>query len=328
MGLFLFIVGCVLALLGLLAFFGGLIFGQSAQSAQHDNYGHRVRERQPSTRAGGVLVGLLLVLVGGAVILMDSFTTIAARGVAVQTSFGKVRGDTLGPGFHWVSPWNNVEEFDASVQTLKFYKDEKDDDGTCVTVRLGNNTPACVDVTTQWNINHRGDVKNLYLSYKTFENIHDNLVKRQLGSALNEVFGTYDPLVAIGKNTDTPTVNTKQLQEQVKRALQDDLGTGVLIDSVTIPIVHFDVDTENRLRAFQQSKANTRIAEQDELTAAAQARANKALADQVSVLNPGVMYQNCLNLVDRLGQKGQLQHLPPTFNCNQGSAPGAIIQAK
>lgn len=273
-------------------------------------------------------VGGFLVLIAAVGVLCGATTVVGARQLAVQVLFGKVQGPPLGAGLHWTAPWNTVEKFDASVQTMKYYQDEKDDDGTCLTVRLGNNTPACVDVTVQWNIDYRGDVTDLYLRYKTFDNIHDNLVRRQLGSALNEVFGDYDPLAAINSTDDVPTATTKTLQGGVKSALQSDLGTGITVDDVVIPLVHFDPDTENRLRSFQQAKADTRIAKQNEQTAAAQAAANKALAEQPATKDVGVRYQNCLNLIAALGKSGQLGALPPAFTCDQsgGGSPSLLIQ--
>jgi len=271
-------------------------------------------------------VGAVILFICAIWLVLDSTTIVGARELAVQTRFGKVQGKPLGAGFHWVDPINNIETFDASVQTLKYYQGEEKDDGDCITVRLGNSTPACVDVTVQWNINYLGDVNDLYLKYKTFDNIHDNLVRRQLGSALNEVFGTYDPLAAINSDSDVPTITTKHLQANVKSALQTDLGTAITIDDVVIPIVHFDVDTENRLKSYQQAKADTRIAKQNEQTATAQAAANKALADQAATKDTGVQYQNCLNLIAQLGKTGQLGQLPPAFTCAQGgSSPSLLI---
>lgn len=274
-------------------------------------------------------IGGVVLFIAALLLIVDSTTIVGARELAVQTRFGKVQGKPLGSGFHWVDPINGIEKFDASVQTLKYYQGEEKDDGDCITVRLGNSTQACVDVTVQWNINYLGDVNDLYLKYKTFDNIHDNLVKRQLGSALNEVFGTYDPLAAINASTDDapPTVTTKDLQGSVHTALQRDLGTAITIDDVVIPIVHFDADTEGRLKSFQQAKADTRIAKQNEQTATAQAAANKALADQAATKDPGVQYQNCLNLIASLGKTGQLGNLPPAFTCAQGgNSPSLLIQ--
>lgn len=311
MGTFFFFLALALGLIALACLIGAAVAPQGSEG-----------------RFGATVAGALLLVVSGLIIVLDSTTTVAARGVAIRTSFGKVRGEPLGPGFHWVAPWDSVEEFDASVQTLKYYQAEKDDNGDCITVRLGNNNTACVDVTAQWNINHMGDVKDLYLSYKTFDNIDHNLVVRQLGSALNEVFGGYDPLGAVDSNGNA-VVNTKQLQDQVRADLQRDLGTAIYVDSVTIPIVHFDQATEDRLRAFQQAKADTRIAEQQKLTAVQQAQANQELAKGAAALNdPGVKYQNCLNLVAQLAKENQLGSLPPTFNCNEGANTPVLIQGK
>lgn len=300
-------------LLGVLVLIAGICFF---------TYGKRTSS---SARPGALALGALLSVLAFCLLFFDSFTTVPARSVAVQTAFGKVQGHPLGSGWHWVAPWNDIEKFDASVQTLKFYQAEKKDNGDCITVRLANNTNACVDVTAQWQINHAGDVNSLYLQYKTFDNIHDNLVLRQLQSALNEVFGTYDPLIAVGTSQDKPQTNTKDLQDDVKSALQRDLGTVILIPSVTIPLVHFDQATEDRLKAFQAAKADTQIAEQQKATAQAQADANKILAVDPSTKDPGVQYQNCLNLIRELGKAGQLPGLPPTFNCNQGGTGDPVL---
>ncbi len=360
MDLAVFIGGLVLVLLGVAAWLGARTIRlpeppaePAERSSVYDRYAARdekaayerklvaARDARRASRIGG----LLLVLIGGAVIVVDSFTIVGPREVAVQTAFGKVQGEPLRSGWHWVAPWNDIEKFDASVQTLKFYKGgtEKDGtpkdgyDGTCVTVRLANNTNACVDVTTQWAINHDpasgADVNELYLKYKTFDNIHDNLVTRQLQSALNEVFGGYDPLAALGVDAAypaaAPTVNTKDLQGKVKTALAQDLGGFITVDSVTIPLVHFDADTENRLKAFQSAKADTRIAQQNKATAVEQAAAAEKLAVKAGALDkPGVRYQNCLNLIGDLAKRDQLKSLPVTFNCNDGPPPPVLLGVK
>lgn len=341
MGLFFFIVGLALVVLGAAAWwFASAADVPPAPPPGRDDFGcpfrtgdsDARRQKAVSAKRGAKLAGTLLILIGGLTILFDSYTIVEARSVAVQTAFGKVQGPPLKSGFHWVAPWHNIEHFDASVQTLKFYKSEKQDDGDCITVRLANNTNACVDVTTQWAINHQGNVNELYLKYRSFDNIHDNLVKRQLQSALNEVFGSYDPLAVIGSDTDpakdVPAVNTKQLQDRVRNVFQHDLGGTIVIDSVTIPIIHFDGDTENRLRAYQQAKADTRIAQQQKATALAQAEANKILADQAAVRDSGVQYQNCLNLIRDLAQRDQLKALPPTFTCGSAGTSPILLQPK
>lgn len=331
MGLTVLVIAIVAVVIGISA----MISGSRTRRREFEDRAQRESSGQFYRRTGNtvtVSVGRGMQLIGGVFLVvgllmgfMDSFTVVGSREVAMQVAFGKVQGNPLGAGWHWVSPVNNIEKFDASVQTLKFYQGEKEDDGDCITVRLANSTNACVDVTAQWNINYKGDVKSLYLSYKTFDNIHDNLVKRQLQSALNEVFGLYDPLASIGTDVDKIQTNTKKLQDDVREALRRDLGTAIEVPSVTIPLVHFDPDTENRLKGFQAAKADTQIATQQKLTAIEQAAANKLLAADSSIKDPGVQYQNCLNLIRELGKNGQLGNLPLTFNCDQGATSTPVI---
>jgi regulator of protease activity HflC (stomatin/prohibitin superfamily) len=344
MDLFFFILSVLLLLLGVVLLLASIKApGRPVPEPQPSSEPYRriysdpdpPRRQAASAKASLVAAGCLLVLVGGVILFLNCFTTIGPRGVGVQTAVGKIQGDELGPGWHWVDPWNSVTEFDASVQTLKFYTGEKADDGDCITVRLANNTTACVDVTAQWNINHTGDVNGLFLQYKDFTNIHDNLVKRQLGSAMNEVFGGYDPLAVVAASTTanpspSQAINTKDLQVKVRDALQEDLRDQISVVSVTIPVIHFDADTEARLKSYQAAKADTRIAEQQRATAAQQALAAKELAGQNRSLNdPGVRYQNCLNLIAKLAGQNQLGNLPATFNCaTSGAAPNVLLQGK
>ncbi len=270
-----------------------------------------------------VAIGMVVALLGGGVMFFDSFTIVPTRTVGVQVSFGKPVG-AIPNGWHWVAPWSTVEKFDASVQTLNLTT-AKDDAGDPVTVRLGNQTTAQVDVSVQWNIRPDGDVVDLYKQYKSFDNVEHNLVMRQLQHALNNAFSSYDPLRAINGNADAPSQSIDDLAGKAKTELQAAVGSGIQIGTLTIPIVHFDPDTENRLRAYQQALADTRIAEQRRKTAEQTKAANDVLAGSAASSNPGVQYQNCLDLIKDLAAKGQLDKLPPVFSCGQGGQTPVIV---
>jgi acetone carboxylase gamma subunit len=61
------------------------------------------------------------------------------------------------------------------------------------TVRLANNSTAFVDNSVRWRV-QRAAAGELFLDYRDFGNVRDNLVTRELGAALNEVFSNFDPL--------------------------------------------------------------------------------------------------------------------------------------
>jgi regulator of protease activity HflC (stomatin/prohibitin superfamily) len=222
-------------------------------------------------------------------------------------------------GWHWIAPWSDVEKFDASIQTLKL-----DAVGhNCVTVRLGNQTTACVDVSVQWNIDQGADVVDLYRRYRTFDNIETNLVRRQLQRALNVSFETYDPLRTVNGG-DQPGQTLDDLAGKSETTLRTAVGHGIQIHNVTIPLVHYDGTTEDRLKAYQQALADTRIAEQRKQTASKVAEANAILAGSQASKDAGVQYQNCLDMVERSAKSGG--NLPAGFSC--GSGTPVVVGAK
>lgn len=281
-------------------------------------------EAKPVALGAAIITGVITI----ALVFIASFTIVPTRSVGVVTAFGKPTG-SLRNGGHMVRPWAEVEKFDASVQTLKLDGNSKDDTSPCVTVRLGNQTTACVDVSVQWNIDPTGDVIELYRRYKSFGNIEDNLIKRQLQHALNIAFETYDPLRNINVSADKQNQTLDQIAGSAKTVLAAGVGNGITVLSLTIPIVHFDGDTEGRLKAYQQALADTRIAEQKRQTAEQTKAANDILAGSNAAKDLGVQYQNCLDLIRDLGNKGQLQSLPVgALNCGGSSQTPVIVGSK
>ncbi len=99
-----------------------------------------------------------------------------------------------------------------------------------------------------------------------FENVRDNLVTRELRAALYEVFADFDPL-----------------------APENSEGTNVIA-----PLVNYDEATQDRIKALNVEKANTRVAGERAKTAEAEARANEILAASVSD-DPNVLVSKCLD---------------------------------
>lgn len=255
---------------------------------------------------------------GGSLVLffglacIGSVTIVPARTIAVQTSFGKPV-DTLGNGLHLVTPWSATEEFDATVQTLRLSGD-KEDSGEPITVRLANSATAVVDVTAQWQIDPKADVTGLYLDYKTFDNIGTNVVRRQLAAALNTVFESYDPLAALKGSAQPVTLD--ELAKRAQARLEGVLPGGIKLRSILVPKVSFDGSVQSKIDQYLATVAETQIAEQRKRTAVEQKAANDLLATANN--NAGVLYQNCLDMVERLTKDGKT--LPPAFSCGNSKA--------
>jgi regulator of protease activity HflC (stomatin/prohibitin superfamily) len=245
--------------------------------------------------------GWLVLGIAALTLIFNVFTIVPTRNIAVSMAFGKPTG-TLGNGFHLIAPWESTEEYDAAIQTLKFDGDAKDDDSDpAPTVRLANGATARVDVTVQWQIDPSADIQQLHLDYRNFGNIQDNVVKRQLAGALNATFEKYDPLIALKGGVQDTTL--AGLAKTVAKELTDLLPVALKVRSVTIPLIRFDAKVQEALDKYQQALAETQIAEQRKKTAQAQKDANDILAAANN--SPGVLFQNCLDMTERMAQQGK-----------------------
>jgi len=309
-----FIIGIIVIALGVLVFVARRQLAGNPESRNYD----------PTYKTFAAMAGIFLVGLGLAIVGWDSFTVVPARNVGVVNTFGKAEG-ALENGFHWVKPWSSIETIDATVQNVNLSSDAKN----CITVRLANQTTACVDVTVQWNIDQHANANELWQRYRgnnddVVGNVGRNVVERELRRSLNVVFESYNPLAVLA-NGDKPNVSTDDLANKALGEMKAHVDAGIVIDTLRISVVHFDDTTQQKLNGYAQALADTQIATQQKKTAEQQKAANDLLA-AASSNDPGVKYQNCLNLLKDLAAKGQLQNLPPTFNCGESATPVIVGQ--
>lgn len=245
----------------------------------------------PLFKNDSILPAVGLALVGLIALVFASTTIVSTKNVGVVTTFGRPT-DSLSNGLHVKAPWSKVTELDGAVQINHETSD----------VRLGNNSMAGVENSIQWRITP-DKADQLFLDYRSFDSIKDNLVSRQITASLNEVFASYNPLeaVAVAKPGETavpaqPGIDLNKLSKLVEEDLRERVNGKVEIISVIIPLVRFDDQTQQKLDAFQQEIGNTRIAQQKQLTAGAEAEANKALSASVNN-DPNVLVSKCLDIV-------------------------------
>ncbi|MEO5690942.1 MAG: SPFH domain-containing protein [Candidatus Saccharimonadales bacterium] len=275
-----------------------------------DNYafGQRLSEWERTQRNGvdrlsiprwvarGLYVTAILALI------FSSLTMVGTKQVGVVTTFNRPV-DTMTNGLHLKAPWQKVTEMDGTIQTDNYVG--AGDKGSCIKVRIGNGSVACIDTTSRWRIvANEADV--LFQDYRNRDDVNlaikESLVKRELNGALNDVYGDYDPLAAV---KGVKTVGVGSLSTDTQAAIIErvkKLGNGIAqveILSVTTPLIHLDAPTQSKIDAYQQEVANTRIAEQKEETAKAEAKANVAITDSISK-DPNVLAYKCLNIMESM----------------------------
>lgn len=294
----------ILFIIGLLAVLGGVGWAVFAEEA----------------KGGGVVVAFL----GLAAALATCFSTVDARAVGIQTSFGKYR-DTLGSGFQWTAPWSSVEEWTTRNQTIRFSGDgkaeERDNYFTepFITVRLGNQSEAYVDATVTWNITEKS-VENLWKQYKTFGDARQDFATPTALAAANAAFDGYNPFAALNNaSADNPYVPLEEWSKRIAEKLRPLYAArGIELVNVQVTKVGYDKRTEDKLREYADAVANTRIKAQDVETAKKEAEASAARKANATG-------GDCLSLIRDLAAAGKLQDLPAGWQCPGTSSTGVIV---
>lgn len=253
--------------------------------------------------------------------VLSSFALVGTKEVGVVTTFGKPVGE-LSNGIHLVWPWQEVTELDGAIQTDSVVDDRKSEQCTSTSVRLANQSTACVDDSIRWRINP-DSADELFRDYRSFDNIRDSLVTRELNSSLNSVMSHFNPLSSLLSN-DRINTNLPQLAEDVQKKMQEEIGSQIEVLSVIIPFVGYDPKTQEKINLFQAALANTKIATQEEETALHEANANRNLAASVSH-DPNVLVSKCLGVLDDMVKENR--PVPAGFSCWPGGGSGVVIPA-
>jgi len=274
------------------------------------------------------LTGLTMLGAGGLIfVVLAGFTMLTQVGtkeVGVVLSFGKPSG-TLSNGLHLVAPWQTVDTLDEAIQTDNHVKDGgKTSDGTtdlsCVVTRIAHQAVTCADVSIRWRI-IEGEAGNLYQNYRGFDAIRGSLVTRELQAATNAAFENYDVLAVDEQGLSTSPPLSK-VGADILAQMRKEIGNQIEVESVIVPVLHFDDATQGRINALQAQIAQTRIAVQAEQTAIAQSKANSALAASVAK-DPNVLVSKCLDIVQEAINKGY--QFNALFSCFGANGTGVVV---
>lgn len=316
MGIFLIIVGVIVAVTGIIVA-GTALFNE---------------EIEHPGRVG--IAGFVVFALGVTTFVFGlSLTTVDARSVGIETR-GGTYVDTLQPGRHLVAPWADVEQWTTRNQTIVFEGNDGPDednrwDEATIPVRLGNQSTAGVDVTITWAIADTGSdwsaqkarVQELWKQYKSFDDMARNFVVSTAKATTGDTLNTYDPFRSLEQGTtDNPYVPNSEWSKKIADALGPKLAArGLTLVSVQVTNVKYDDQTEAKIRAYAQKIADTRIAEQDVKVAEQQALASQQRSQKAA--------QGCEALIRDLAAADQLKNLPQGFNCG-GTGSSVIVGAK
>lgn len=299
--LLLFIIACIVLLVGVVALF--------------------IKEARP--------IGVVLSFIAVLVIIATCATTVAAKNIGVKTSFGAVAADTLSPGFHWKAPWAKVTELDGTVQT-----DEYAGDNGCIYVRIGDGSRGCVTLTNRWSIvpERANTIFGDYRSDDPTDSLRTAVVSTQLKAAVQDVMSDYNPIANLKVVTGKKAADLNfapdydAVSKQLETNMAERLGDEPLVDirSITVSYVSVAASTQDKIDAFIAEVGATRVAAQSYAKNVEIARANKALSASISK-DPALLTSKCLDGVNDAIEKGY--NLPAGYSCfAQGSGVGVLAR--
>jgi hypothetical protein len=273
-------------------------------------------------RIGGAITAVGCAFLGLVFMLISCYDRVDTRNVGIITEFGRPVG-IHGPGIAWHNPWRKLSELPETIQLQAFESTSYDDaakgqgsdnNPAAISVRLANNSNAYVAENLNWRL-REGAAPKLFQDYggqNVFATIKEQLVDRQAQVALAKVFATFNPQIMLAAAANAPGAppqamaptqgaDLPTLAAQVKKDLQDAVGTEIEILDVRIPRIFYDQPTQQRIDAYNQKVQETLNSMQDVKTAeqntlAAQARAAMPPPDL------RIAIANCLNDMVKQGR--------------------------
>lgn len=198
---------------------------------------------------------------------------------------GGVEDDTLGQGWHIVSPWKSVIEYPVSTETVYYTKnnvdgkDEDKEDDKSINVNTKDGKQVNCDVTYAYHMNQE-TLPDLFTQFRgrKYTDIESSIMKNDMYQAVNEVTSQYTLMELVGDKR--PQINAeifKKFSEALDRegiVLETFNLSDVRPDDATKEAIQNVVNAQNALAQSKIDKEKAEIeAEQARVTAKGKADA-------------------------------------------------------
>lgn len=227
----------------------------------------------------GVIIALA-VIAGGAYCAL-SLTKVGQGEVGVVYSMkGGVKEDTLGPGFHFVGPFDKVSDFPVSQQQLVLsnnaadFNKEKLDQDTHVDAPADGGM-----VKMNMTINYNFIPEKVTSLYERFNGMEgDQIVESKVKNSILAYIKEMTPQFSV---MDIYSDKRAEVGQSITEYLNSKLNEeyGINVSSALIIDVQLDEELQAKVQAKEQAKQDAEKAELDKQTALAQGEAAKAKAE-------------------------------------------------
>jgi prohibitin 1 len=197
------------------------------------NFGPRTYETYAAPM--GKIVGIVAALIVAAILTLASITTVDAGHVGVVTLFGRVTGDILDAGLHFINPLKRVHELSVRTQSIKESASVPSSEGLVVNL----------DTSLVFNVNSAkaADV------YRTIgPRFVDVIVEPTLRAAVREVTASHTANALYSSARE-------QVAQQIRKRLQDELGVrGIVVEQVLLRDIQLPAALKVSIEAKQQAE--------------------------------------------------------------------------
>jgi hypothetical protein len=250
------------------------------------------------TDEGGAVGFGALAVVGAFVLgVVACMSIVPTRNVGIVTSWGKPTGRTTGAGLQWTTPWQDVDDWDASGQTYAHLGDQ------CVWVTVTGPRNVCAPVQVEWQADP-GQAPENWAAFKEangktrFETWVSRRIDPQMTAAVISTFADFDPFANVNKETGdvaVPNLNDTY-RTPLTNALKLTLGGQITVRSVAFGRPIYDDATTRALSAYSQKTLERRNLDVD--------KANADIRQQITQKNAAVnQTARCLEIAEQNGKE-------------------------
>ena len=239
-------------------------------------------------KIAGIIVGIAVV--AGGVYTVSSLTRVGQGEVGVVYSMkGGVQEKTLSPGFHFVGPFDKVEDYPVAQQQLVLSNNPADFNEEKLKQDTHVDAPADGGmVKMNMTINYSFMPERVTELYERFNGLNgDEIVQSKVKNSILAYIKEVTPKFSVmdiysDKRAEVGNAITDYLNQKLNDEYGIDVASALIID------VQLDEELQAKVQQKEQAKQDAEKAELDKQTAIAQGEAAKAKAEadaQVTITN-------------------------------------------
>lgn len=236
----------------------------------------------------GIIIGI--VVVAGGVYTVSSLTRVGQGEVGVVYSMkGGVQEKTLSPGFHFVGPFDKVEDYPVAQQQLVLSNNPADFNEEKLKQDTHVDAPADGGmVKMNMTINYSFMPERVTELYERFNGLNgDEIVQSKVKNSILAYIKEVTPKFSVmdiysDKRAEVGNAITDYLNQKLNDEYGIEVASALIID------VQLDEELQAKVQQKEQAKQDAEKAELDKQTAIAQGEAAKAKAEadaQVTITN-------------------------------------------